>query len=246
MDRIAGNKTQITRTFLFFVIGMFSVMFTQAQIDNSPFYRYQQVDSSKNGNLYLSLSHLSFNKDNEYFNKIADGYTLFGNQLSPKLVYFPADNVRLEGGIYLQKDFGNNRYSEIAPVLSVKVKYHDLAMVFGTLEGSLNHNLLEPLYDFEKIMLDRLENGLQLLVDKKRFDLDFWLNWENMLYRGDSTQEKVSGGLSIATELYRSDKLYLSIPFQLTAMHLGGQIDASPLPLTTKLNGGGGVKLEII
>jgi hypothetical protein len=223
-----------------FVLGNTFVSFSQ--IDNSPFYRNQEISEENKDNLYLSLSHLSFNKDNEYFNKIADGYTLFGNQLSTTFVYFPASNVRLEGGIYLRKDFGNSNYSEIAPVMSVKIEHENMALIFGTLEGSLNHNLVEPLYDFEKTMLNKNENGIQFLLNKQNFDLDLWINWEKMLYTGDSIQEELTGGLSTEYRLIDNENNYISIPFQFTAMHLGGQIDASDLPLTSKLNSAVGIK----
>ncbi len=229
-----------------FLLSIFVISFSNvnAQIDNSPFYRTQKIDTANEHNLLLSLSLLSFNKDNEYFNKIADGYTLFGNQLSTSLLYFPAKNVCLEGGVYFRKDFGNNNFSEVAPIMSVKIKHGDIKLIFGTLEGSLNHRLVEPLYDFERIMMDRQENGLQILYNKKKFDLDFWINWENMLYKGDSTQEKVSGGVSTSYKIINNPTFKLSVPVQFTAMHLGGQFDTSTLPLTSKLNGSVGLKIE--
>ena len=36
------------------------------------------------GPFRLSVHAFTFFKDNEYFNKIADGYTLFGTQLNPQ------------------------------------------------------------------------------------------------------------------------------------------------------------------
>lgn len=226
------------------ILIVFPVTNIYAQLDNSPFYRYQKLDAGNEGDLMLSISHLSFNKDNEYFNHIADGYTLFGNQFKPTLVYFSSKNIRIEGGIYLRKDFGNTKYSEIAPIFSVKVKKGDMSLIFGTLEGSLNHRLVEPLYDFERVMLNKPENGVQFLLDKKRFDMDVWINWEQMLYKGEMEQEKVSGGISSFIHLKKSDNFNFSIPLQFTAMHLGGQIDASPLPLTTKFNGNAGFKIS--
>ena len=63
------------------------------------------------GELRLSLHAFTFFKDNEYFNKIVDGYTLYGTQLNPQLVYYPTKDLRIEAGVFLWKDFGN-------PVLS--------------------------------------------------------------------------------------------------------------------------------
>ena len=42
------------------------------------------------GQLRLSVHAFTFFKDNEYFNKTADGYTLFGTQLNPQQMAFHA------------------------------------------------------------------------------------------------------------------------------------------------------------
>lgn len=235
----------VTTKFIIFISILLSIHnLAFGQIDNSPFYRFQEFPDSAKDKLYFSISHLSFNKDNEYFNKIADGYTLFGNQLTPSLIYFPASNVRIEGGIYMLKDFGNENYSQIAPILSVKWIYKNFSLILGSLEGSLNHNLVEPLYDFEKVMLNNVEDGLQIQFNNNKTQFDAWIHWENMLYRGDSAQEKVLGGFSSEQNIIGNENFNFSIPFQFTTMHLGGQIDASDSALVTKFNSALGFKSE--
>ena len=64
-----------------------------------------------------------FTKNNEYFNKIADGYTLYGFQFSPYLTYQPSDKVRVDAGIYTQKDFGNKDFTEIMPFLTIMFEW---------------------------------------------------------------------------------------------------------------------------
>ena len=73
------------------------------------------LPDSAAGQLRLSVHAFTFFKDNEYFNKIADGYTLFGTQLNPQLVYYPLKELRLEAGVFLWKDFGNPTLKQVRP-----------------------------------------------------------------------------------------------------------------------------------
>lgn len=192
-----------------------------------------------------------FSKNNEYFNKIADGYTLFGYHLHPKLIYYPAAFVRLEAGAFLWKDFGSSGYEQIAPTFTAKIQRQHWALVFGMLEGNLNHGCIEPLYDFERVITNRLENGLQYLLQTRRLSLDAWIDWYHMLYRGEDDQEQVNGGAVAAIQLWEqqsgpgnTDSLRLTLPLQFTALHKGGQIDASDLPLQTVSHVALGLEVE--
>ncbi len=229
---------------LLFIIISFSISNSFSQIDNTPFKRTPKVDSTLKKSLLLNISLLNFNKDNEYRNNISDGYTLFGNHLSASLQYNPLTNVFIEGGINLRKDFGNNQYQEISPILRAVIKHRRLKFVFGSLYGNVNHQLIQPLYDFERVMTYNQEEGIQLIADKKMFWSDTWVNWEKMIYPGDSVQEIISGGTSMLFKIVNKDKFNFSIPIQFTALHKGGQIDLSPDPLTTIFNGASGFKVE--
>jgi hypothetical protein len=131
---------------------------TFSQLNNSAFEQRMAIQSADSGKLYLGLNLLGFGKNNEYFDTTVEGYTLMGYQVNPYLSYHVAPNVRLDAGVYAQKDFGNEEYSEVKPTLSLKITNGNLGFVFGTLEGSLNHRLIEPLYDFERVLKNRLEN----------------------------------------------------------------------------------------
>lgn len=218
-------------------LSIFLINHALAQLDNSAFYDEITITPNDEKKLYLGINNLNFVKNNEYFNKIADGYTLFGFQLNPKLIYFPSDNVRIDGGIFLWKDFGNERFSQIAPTFAITIKKNDLRFLFGNLTGSLNHRLIEPIYDFEKIMLDRLEHGAQLILKKKWLFMDTWIDWEKMIYRDSPFREEVSGGLSTNFILFnKNESLTFEIPFQFFAYHKGGQIDADTTPLLSVYN----------
>ena len=206
------------------------------QLNNSVFYLPANYNVEKKNDIYLNLTTLGFSKNNEYFDRIADGYTLFGYQILPELVYFPAENIGISAGLFAWKDFGTNNYSKIAPTFTVDIGWKSLRFLFGTLKGNLEHQLIEPLYDFERVMTDHLENGIQAIYNKDKILIDFWVNWEKMIYEGDPEQEELSGGLVTKYRLFEHERFEFEIPFQIIGMHRGGQIDDSPLPIKTVFN----------
>lgn len=195
--------------------------------------------------LFFNMKVLGFNKNNEYFGDIADGYTLFGYQLNPSLSYRPSPHTRVDVGVYAQKDFGNRQYGEVQPTFTFKYARGSAALLFGTLEGATSHRLIEPIYDFERGLTNPLENGLQFYAINDWLFFDAWVDWQNMLYRGEDDQEMVTGGLSMNYVLI--DKtMRLSIPVQMVVSHLGGQIDLSERPLQTYVNTAFGLALDVI
>jgi len=222
-----------------FVIFLFILVISgqsSGQFNNGSFYLPASYQAEKKNDIYINLTTLGFTKNNEYFDRIADGYTLFGYQIWPELVYFPSENIKLSAGVFAWKDFGNNKYSDVKPTFTVDIGWKSLRFIFGTLQGNLEHQMIEPLYDFERIMTDRIENGIQAIFNKDRFMADFWINWEKMLYEGDPEQEELSGGLSMKYRLFNHERFDLDIPFQIIGLHRGGQIDTSPLPIKTVFN----------
>ncbi|WP_246000644.1 hypothetical protein [Pontibacter diazotrophicus] len=225
--------------------------FAQAQLNNRILLQQMPVVAQNANEVRIGVYAFGFSKNNEYFNKIADGYTLFGYHLNPELVYYPAPFVRLEAGAFLWKDFGSTGYQDIAPTFTAKIQKENWALLFGTLEGNLNHGYIEPLYDFERVITNRLENGLQYQLNTHHVALDAWIDWNHKLYRGEDDQEQVNGGAAANILLLEqegrgntADSLRLTLPIQFTALHKGGQIDASPLPLTTVANAAIGFELE--
>ncbi len=214
------------------------------QLNNRAFEQRMQVAQADSGKLFLGINFLGFGKNNEYFDTTVDGYTLFGYQINPYLSYHLAKNVRLDAGVYAQKDFGNDEYSEVAPTLSLKVTNRNFNFIFGTLEGSLNHRLIEPLYDFERVLNRRLENGIQILWMKDDLFLDVWVDWQNMIYFDDTQPERFAGGISFNKTMLRKGGFHVDLPIQLLADHQGGQIDVPGNPVITRYNGAAGLTLE--
>ncbi|MEQ8925356.1 MAG: hypothetical protein RLO81_06050 [Fulvivirga sp.] len=227
---------------LFFALGCLSA---SAQLNNTMFDQRKQVSEQDSGSLFLNFNALGFNKNNEYFGKIADGYTLFGYQVNPSLAFMPTAHTRFDVGVYAQKDFGNDDYTEVQPTFTFTYKMGSSRLIFGTLEGATSHQLIEPLYDFENVLVNRLENGLQFNTINDWLFFDVWLDWQNMLYAGENDQEELTGGLS--ARYFLVDKIIrVSIPAQLVVKHLGGQIDVSDRPLQTYVNTATGITLDFL
>lgn len=223
----------------------------QAQLNNETLLYKQPVNTSFANQVRTGVHIFGFSKNNEYFNQIADGYTLFGYHIMPRVVYYPHANMRIEAGALLWKDFGSAGFQEVQPTFTVKVQKEKWAFLFGTLEGNLNHGYIEPLYDLERIMTNRLENGLQFKYNTHRLRFDSWIDWRKMIYVADPNREEVVGGISSAVTLLTKecargdgDSLKIYLPLQFTAYHKGGQIDNSPLPLVTVVNAAAGFEVE--
>ncbi|WP_051359683.1 hypothetical protein [Adhaeribacter aquaticus] len=235
---------KIFRRFIALILTI-SVIKSYAQLNNSALLYSLPVKPEYKQDLRFGFRTLGFMRDNEYTNDIAAGYTLFGYHLNPRLVYFPAQNVRIEGGVFLLKDFGNPKLQQVQPTFTVKVQNQKSAFIFGTLEGNLNHGYIEPLLDFERVITNTLENGTQYLLKTKGLTLDAWIDWQRMLYRGENAREEIFGGITAEKKIFETTSGWrLGVPLQFTAQHKGGQIDVSNLPLLTLLNGATGFNLQ--
>ncbi len=246
---------------LFF--GLLLILLAQisfAQLPNQAFRKPAGVNPAYAGELRLGVRAFGFFKNNEYFNKIADGYTLFGYQFMPSLQYFPSEKVKIEGGIMLWKDFGNLDLTQVQPIFTVTYQSAEHTLLFGTLNGNLNFDYIEPLWDFERQIQVPLQNGVQYLYKKPRYDLQAFIDWQVMQYPRDTRQEEVGGGFVSNIALFKKDleapadtldrallthvypKHTLNLPLQFTGKHKGGQIDVNDQPLTTIFNGAAGLE----
>ena len=189
------------------------------------------------GEVRVSLNAFTFFKDNEYFNKIADGYTLYGTQLNPQLVYYPTKDLRLEGGVFLWKDYGNPVLQQVRPTFRATWTKGKQQIILGNIRPNLHHDYIEPMLNFERGMLNPLEEGIQFRYQGTRLFVDEWVDWQRQQYRYSNYQEEVAGGISSRYRLSRAGSRWqVAVPFQFTAIHHGGQIDTLDKPLQTVFN----------
>ncbi|MGV3686648.1 MAG: hypothetical protein ACO1NS_13540 [Daejeonella sp.] len=229
----------------FLVLLICSLAPLRAQIVNDSLEYRIRPDSLKTGELYLSVHNFNYMRNYEYFNKIQDGYTLFGAQLEPQLLYYAHPRLTISAGVHLRKDFGGRGIYRTFPLFSVKYQKHNTTLINGVLEGSIHHRMIEPLYDFEKKITEPVEYGTQFIIDNKSFFFDAFINWKRMIYKPSLDQEQILGGASAEISLIKGAKLNLSVPLQLTAFHQGGQIDVTTVPLQTLVNTAIGFKLKL-
>jgi len=233
-------KTLLFSFLLFFVLSLGHKC--EAQLNNQAFFS-EEKDSLEIGQAALFIDHLNFTKNNEYFSKITDGYTLFGFQLMPTVKYRFNHGFSLETGAFLRKDYGAKGFEEFEPVLTARYNSGKHTILMGTLEGGLQHGMIEPFYEFENQLISRLENGLQWKFKGSRVKADAWIDWRTMIYDYSPKQEEVFGGIVVSREILQAKGLNLSLDFQGTAYHKGGQIDTIPNPLITWFHGAPGFKL---
>lgn len=214
-----------------FILSLFFTKGVQAQYDNNGLKETIPVDSSDTGWIKFRLSNDNFLKNNEYYNPIMVGQTYFGVMLNPSLTWNPNAYMRLQAGVFLRSDFGNPRIYQVIPTFTLKLQKNGYAFLFGTLEGTVNHGFIQPLYDFERYMSDHIENGIQLTVKKKFLEGNIYLSWEHHQYAGiPHDREILNTGAVVTPVLLNKSKWKISLPFQAIIVHQGGQLDTFVLP----------------
>ena len=212
--------------YLFFGTMTLSSIKLTAQYPDS-YYQTTSLDSSRENSLFLRIENSNFLVNYEYFNDILQGYTLIGYFLNPKIAYYPSKKTKIEVGVHLLKYSGLDDFTKFTPTLTFHYKANKSTdIIIGTLYGSTNHEMIEPLFSHEFFYTDNAENGLQFLFDTKIYKGDIWINWQQFIFEGDEKQEIFTLGLSNKIFLNGRDKRHsFSIPFQTIFVHQGGQIN---------------------
>ncbi|MFA6126516.1 MAG: hypothetical protein WC699_04365 [Bacteroidales bacterium] len=205
--------------------------------ENAFFQTPPRKDSIIPKSLYFRIKSTAYFKDNEYKNPFVTGTSLLGIFFEPSLEYHPDKKTTIHAGAHLLKYHGEDTFERAVPTLSLQYDPTDhFSLIFGTINGTVNHGLIEPVQDFENYLIDNYENGLELLWNYPQFRSDVWLNWEQFLKRGDPFQEKFTAGTNSTFMLYESKLFQVTAPFSAIFRHQGGEIDATNLPAITRLN----------
>lgn len=217
---------------------------TYAQMDYPVFEDRTVIKPSDSEKLSLNLYTLSYLHNTEYFTNIPLSGTLFGYQIIPELRYQPTSRFVIRAGVYVQKEFGREKYTSLLPTFSVKYQAKNSSYLLGNLEGNINHGFIEPIYDYKLLINERLENGFQFLVNTKPYVHDFYINWRKAIHLGDPFKEEFDIGYSAHFNVIEKPGFQLKVPLQLLYSHKGGQIDSTDEPLTSLVNSAMGLALN--
>ncbi|HSM47280.1 MAG TPA: hypothetical protein VK872_05650, partial [Draconibacterium sp.] len=133
------------RGILVYVFILFFSLSATAQYNNSIYFANTEINLLDSQKLFLNIANANFINNNEFFGDFVDGYTLIGFHLTPELVYFPTKRVKLKAGAHLLKYYGLERFSSVIPVFSFQFALMpSLSMIFGSLYGTANHRIIEP------------------------------------------------------------------------------------------------------
>jgi len=223
---------------IFLFIQILSVQLLSAQLFPASFYRSMELDSSLDNSISFRIENSNFLKNNEYFNDIIQGYTLIGWFVNPKFVYYPAKNAKIEAGVHFLKYSGIDNFTRVLPTLSFQYKINQsIDVILGTLYGSTNHKMVEPLFRYEYYFTDNVENGLQFLFNTKRYQGDVWINWQEFIFKDEDKQEIFTMGISNRFFISKKESQHqFSIPLQMLFVHQGGQINETDKKLITHNN----------
>ncbi|MBR1800895.1 MAG: hypothetical protein IJ767_05290 [Bacteroidaceae bacterium] len=234
------------------------------------------LDSAATGTLSLALDNISFFKDNEFDGEQAKGYSLPGLWVQPKLVWQPLHQVRLEAGLHALIFDGANKYpcyayhdigrwkgnqyqrgAHVLPFFRAQAQLKSLTFVLGDIYGGANHRVVEPLMNPEINLTQDPEMGFQLLLQRPRYELDAWLNWQSYIFEEDTHQEAFTVGihqrielstvhspLSIPPSQRAGSWVGLYLPIDLLIQHRGGEQDITDMGVQTIMNGAVGLGVE--
>ncbi len=246
-ERCFMNRFKNLKAKRIMLICALSILTTHAvfsQVDNRFLADPISFNSSDSGHAGFSFLNRNYMRNTEYFNKIESGRTLFGIQLLPALYYQVNKHIKIQGGLFIRKDFGgNNPFTEVVPTFTLKLESaKKWDVLFGTLEGTLNHRMLEPMFDIASNIEKHIENGFQLKHESDKLFFDTWINWEKFIERGSNFKEQLSAGLNFQPRLFLSENGYSVTPVaQGMISHRGGQIDKDTISFFVIANYSGGI-----
>lgn len=217
-----------------------------AQVDNVVLTDQIPLQASDSGQFTFEINTNSYFRNTEYFNPIELGRTLLGYQLQPLMAYQLNAHVKMQAGLYLRRDFGAAAvFTEMQPVWRIKAQKGAFSMLVGTLEGALTHGFHEPIFDVNRYIERRNEEGLQFKIQNQQTFLDLFIDWSRYISRSSNEQEKFVVGLHAKRNLLPKANRFKIIPdLQIIGKHHGGQIGSNNDPVTMRWNTALGIRFE--
>ncbi|MBC7382946.1 MAG: hypothetical protein H7296_08115 [Bacteroidia bacterium] len=217
---------------------------SRAQVNNLFLYDPITFNAGDSGRIGFSVINNNYLRNTEYYNNIEVGRTLFGYQLIPSLYYQVNSHIKLQGGLFVRKDFGGDEpYTTVTPTFTLKLKNNNWQILFGTLEGSINHRMVEPMFDIAAYIEKHMENGFQLKHVSDKFFFDTWINWEKFIERGATEKEMLTTGLNLQPKITVTINQFSVTPIiQGMLSHRGGQIDKDSISFYVIANYAAGIR----
>ncbi len=237
-----GKKFLLT---YFFLLITWVAIFSQNR-DNEFFMSQSVLDTANTQKIFLRVENINFLRNLEYFNPIAEGHTYLGYILRPTFSYQPSGNTIIQFGVHLLKYSGLNGFSQTLPFFRFQYRIlPNFDLVMGSLYGTINHRMIEPIYGFDRYLEENVENGVQFLYHNAHYRGDLWLNWQKFIGFSDPRKEQFSLGYSSEILLTEPSKpLKIGIPLQLLFAHKGGQNTLDTTMMITRFNGTCGLSLD--
>lgn len=223
------------------LLGLLPAM-TRAQLSNHLFNLAPEPVAKP---IQGSVDAFPFFKNNEYFNTVNPGETLFGFRAAGQLSFqiAPAGRARLSAGMLVQENYGGKTL--VKPLLNLTLTgKRQWNYIFGTLVSGTRHRLIEPLYNYEQVLTQPIEYGIQFRRQHHRYFYDGWVEWRQQLDKSSGRQEFIIGGQSAEIRFNPNARWVLSAPLQAVIVHQGGQALNPPVSISTRINAAAGLRWQ--
>jgi hypothetical protein len=227
------------------IIVCFSLLATTAvygQLENNILKQKDSVNLNDTQNVNYNFEVFNFYRNTEYFDIIEKGQTYFGSMVQGYLKYNPHKNLMIKVGFITRHDFGSTKLNTVQPVVSISYFKHKWRYNFGMLQGHMNYGFIEPMYNIDRAITNRIENGIQGIYTGKTFTFNNFLVWDEPTYRTTTNQERFVTGFTSEKTIYNKSKNYISFPLQGSLCHRGGQLNPNPNPIYSRINVAYGLK----
>ena len=226
------------------IVLMLTNIEAKAQLENKIFRQDDSLYAKDTQSVYLQVELLNYLRNTEYFDIIEKGQTLFGSALQVNLQYQVYKNLVLKAGIQTRQDYGSTGFVAVQPVLCLTLYKHKWRHNFGMMQGTTNYGFIEPMYNIDRAITNRIENGIQSIYTGKTLKHINFLVWNEPTYRTTLNQERFTTGFTSEKTFLKKNGWFASLPIQGTLAHRGGQLNSNPNPIYTRINISAGLKLN--
>ncbi len=216
-----------------------------AQLLNKVFEQRDSLIPNDTQTVRLHLELFNYYRNTEYFDLIEKGQTYFGNMFQAHVSIQPYKNVLVKAGFQTRQDYGRTDFITVQPVFSISIFKHKWRYNFGAMQGTANYGFIEPMYNIDRAITHRIENGIQGIYTGKKFTFNNFVVWNEATYRTTTNQERFTLGFTSNRTLADRGRFYISLPIQGTLAHRGGQLNSNPTPIFSRINISAGLKLNV-